>query len=114
MVLEYNWTNTRDLIEDVQAAFFAESLLFRSVLQSLARVGFELDPELRISYFKPSQHLYLYLGKVGELATSDLRLSDLQNGQLTLLVREACVSGSGSKQNSPFVTPVTKGTEDCP
>lgn len=83
MVLEYGWCETRDLIEQVQCQVeslgshesHSGQLIFRSVVSALAEVGFDLDPAQRLSYFKPSHKLYVYLGKVAELATGELRLT---------------------------------------
>ena len=79
-------------------------------------MGFELEPDYRISYYKPVEQMYVFLGKVADLeCKTQLRLQDaLSNGDtLSLLVREPAnsrSSGSASKACSPFVTPVTKET----
>ena len=79
-------------------------------------MGFDLEPDYRISFFKPEQQMFVFLGKVAELENKpSLRLQNaLSDGEtLTLLVREPAnsrSSGSASKACSPFVTPVTKET----
>jgi hypothetical protein len=71
-MIEYNWTSNRDLIADVLAVCqpITSDILIGSVLDSLQTMGFDLEPDHRISYFKPSQRLYLYLGKVADLQYS--------------------------------------------
>ena len=44
-----------------------KELSFCSVLVSLNQMGFELEPDYRISYFKPEQQMFVFLGKVAEL-----------------------------------------------
>jgi hypothetical protein len=112
VLIEYNWTSSRDMIADVTATCEPDTsdLLIGSVLASLQQMGFDLDPDYRISYFKPSQKLYLYLGKVVDLQGSTTLLREaLSENTLTLLVREPATSrtsGSASKNCSPFVTPL--------
>jgi len=78
-------------------------------------MGFELEPDYRISYFKPAQQMFVFMGKVADLESkAHLKLQDALDGEtLTLLVREPSnsrSSGSASKACSPFVTPATKET----
>ena len=121
VILEYNWTSNRDCVADVVAACLPDSseILIGSVLDSMQEMGFELEPDYRISYFKPTEQLYLYLGKVSDLLTSrSVTLKGaLKDNTLTLLVREASnsrSSGSASKICSPFVTPITKEASEDP
>ena len=41
----------------------------RSVIDGLEKVGFELEPEHRISFHHPEKKLFVYAGKVGDYKT---------------------------------------------
>ena len=148
VVLEYQWTSTRDLIENVEVDQIVEALStpagrnensannfngdeeakegaiwpeeagitgldcaeagskvandvsLKSVLLGLENVGFDLEPDHRVSFHHPDKKLYVYIGKVCDKKTIDRFMlpkeafSEYSNSsQLTLLIREA---GTGS------------------
>lgn len=116
VVLEYQWTSSRDLISDVlvqsvqseQPAavsrqeedsdqVMANDVYFKSVLQSLSAKGFDIEPEQRISFRDHDKALNVYIGKASDQAYLDgykLPRTAFQkakdgNIELTLLIREA-------------------------
>ena len=115
VVLEYQWTSSRDLISDVKATLVTGNddrkdgeavqgssanegnIMLSSVVESLADKGFELEPEHRVSYRDPIKQLNVYVGKVSDtelirsylLPVSSLDVSDADGAKtLTLLLRE--------------------------
>lgn len=116
VVLEYQWTSSRDLISDVKATLVTDNddrkdgevaqgsssanegnIMLSSVIESLADKGFELEPEHRVSYRDPTKQLNVYVGKVSDtelitsyrLPASSLDVSDAYGPKtLTLLLRE--------------------------
>lgn len=116
VVLEYQWTSSRDLISDVKATLVTDNddrkdgeavqgsssanegnIMLSSVVESLADKGFELEPEHRVSYRDPIKQLNVYVGKVSDtelirsyrLPASSLDVSDADGAKtLTLLLRE--------------------------
>ena len=84
VVLEYQWTSSRDLISDVKATLVTDNddrkdgevalgssayegnIMLSSVIESLADKGFELEPEHRVSYRNPTKQLNVYVGKVSD------------------------------------------------
>ena len=115
VVLEYQWTSSRDLISDVKATLVTDNddrkdgevalgssayegnIILSSVIESLADKGFELEPEHRVSYRNPTKQLNVYVGKVSDseliksyrLPASSLDVSDADGTKtLTLLLRE--------------------------
>ena len=124
VVLEYQWTSSRDLISDVKATLVTDNddrkdgeavqsssanecnIMLSSVVESLADKGFELEPEHRVSYRDPIKQLNVYVGKVSDtelirsyrLPASSLDVSDADGAKtLTLLLREPGLSMSAKK-----------------
>ena len=121
VVLEYQWTSSRDLISDVKAKLAPPannddrkegeqnegSIMLSSVIESLADKGFELEPEHRVSYRDPVKALNVYVGKVSDTAliqTFRLPASAVETASgaesaktLTLTLREPGLSMSSSK-----------------
>ena len=116
VVLEYQWTSSRDLISNVlvqsvqseQPAavsrqeedsdqVMANDVYFKSVLQSLSAKGFDIEPEQRISFRDCDKALNVYIGKASDQAYLDgyklprtaFQKSKDGNIELTLLIREA-------------------------
>ena len=122
VVLEYQWTSSRDLISDVKATLVTDNddrkdgeavqgsssanegnIMLSSVVESLADKGFELEPEHRVSYRNPTKQLNVYVGKVSDteliksyrLPASSLDVSDADGTKtLTLLLREPALGMS--------------------
>jgi len=77
----------------------------KSVIEGLENVGFDLEPDHRVSFHHPEKKLYVYMGKVSDKVTMGRFLvpvsafSDYgKSSQLTLLVREAGTGSSAQKQ----------------
>jgi len=115
VVLEYQWTSSRDLISNVQAKQVlsevalqsqvkdgpAESsqritneVTLRSIIESLAVKGLDIEPEHRISFQDPAKSLYVFIGKAADQAMLEsftLPASAFSHGDdgpvLTLLLR---------------------------
>lgn len=126
VVLEYQWTASRDLINDVQAQIVpssenreanltddnkkdeklvSDSVSLASIIESLSKKGFDLEDDQRVSYRDPAKSLYCYIGKASDEETiASYRLPKsafaVEDGQsvLTLLIREASSGLSGSKK----------------
>ena len=120
VVLEYQWTPSRDLISNVQAIQIIPDSLesqtkdgpaegisttvkyevsLKSIVESLSSKGFDLEPEHRISFQDPAKSLYVYIGKAADQAVLDSCTvpasafrSSSDGPELTLLIREM---GSG-------------------
>ena len=116
VVLEYQWTSTRDLVSNVQAEqvvseaaqsqvkngpaeghqTIANEVTLRSIIESLAAKGLDIEPEHRISFQDPAKSLYVFIGKAADQAMLDsfnLPASAFSHGTdgpvLTLLLRQA-------------------------
>ena len=122
VVLEYQWTSSRDLISDVKAKIASDNddrkdgevsqgsssanegnIMLSSVIESLAEKGFELEPEHRVSYRDPTKQLNVYVGKVSDaeliksyrLPASSIEVAESDGAKtLTLLLREPGLSMS--------------------
>ena len=77
----------------------------KSVIEGLENVGFDLEPDHRVSFHHPEKKLYVYMGKVSDKVTMGRFMvpvsafSDYgKSSQLTLLVREAGTGSSAQKQ----------------
>ena len=77
----------------------------KSVIQGLENVGFDLEPDHRVSFHHPEKKLYVYIGKVCDKGTMDrfmlpkTAFSDYgKSSQLTLMVRESGTGSSAQKQ----------------
>lgn len=122
MVLEYQWTSSRDLIANVDAEQIARGssheISLISIVESLAAKGFDLEPEQRISYRDIQKGFNVYIGKASDealinsymLPSMAFESSENDTDVLTLIVREASSSLSGQKplatrQGSFGVTP---------
>ena len=69
VVLEYQWTSSRDLIPDIQASIKdleSGSVSLGSILESLTKKGFELSGEQRISYKNHEKAINVFIGKVAD------------------------------------------------
>lgn len=77
VILEYQWTPSRDLIEHLEVDCATPTDFFiASVIKQIASEGFDIEDDHRISYFQPLTRLYVHLGRAAELATKeDLLLS---------------------------------------
>ena len=116
VVLEYQWTSTRDLVSKVQAEqvvsepahskvedgpaegrkSITNEVTLRSIVESLAAKGLDIEPEHRISFQDPAKSLYVFIGKAADQAMLDsfnLPASAFSQGAdgpvLTLLLRQA-------------------------
>lgn len=122
VVLEYQWTSSRDLIANVDAEQIARGssheISLISIVESLAAKGFDLEPEQRISYRDIQKGFNVYIGKASDealinsymLPSMAFESSENDTDVLTLIVREASSSLSGQKplatrQGSFGVTP---------
>ena len=82
VVLEYQWTSTRDLISNVKASMvdsgeegpqeghqtsrITSRVTLRSIIESLADKGLDIEPEHRISFQDPAKSLYVFVGKAAD------------------------------------------------
>ena len=59
-------------------------ILFSSVLKSLTDLGFELEFDQRISFFKNSLKMYVFMGKVEDCYDKKIDMKDCLDENLTL------------------------------
>ena len=52
IVLEYQGTQVRDLIQNVTVTSSKDEINLQSLLSGLKEMGFDLEPHSRLSYFK--------------------------------------------------------------
>ena len=83
----------------------SREVTLKSVLEGLENVGFDLEPDHRVSFHHPEKKLYVYMGKVSDKITMNRfkvpkdAFSDYgKASQLTLMVREAGTGSSAQKQ----------------
>lgn len=80
-------------------------MTLRSIVESLASKGLEIEPEHRISFQDPAKSLYVFIGKASDhdvINSYTLPASAFSQGSdapvLTLLLRQAGSGLSGKKQ----------------
>ena len=80
-------------------------MTLRSIVESLASKGLEIEPEHRISFQDPAKSLYVFIGKASDhdvINAYTLPSSAFSQGSdgpvLTLLLRQAGSGLSGQKQ----------------
>jgi hypothetical protein len=82
----------------------SSEISLKSVMQGLENVGFDLEPDHRISFHHPDKKLYVYVGKVCDQHTVNRfrfpkeAFSEYgKSSQLTLMIREAGTGLSAKK-----------------
>ena len=79
VVLEYHWSESRDMISRLEVdqvignnpekpAEQLEDITLKSVIDSLAATGFEVEPEQRISFRDKQKGFNVYIGQVADEA----------------------------------------------
>ena len=90
--------------ESAVESIVTHDVSMKSLVAALAEMGFELEPDHRLSFHHPEKQLYVYVGKVCDVSTKEKfrvpkeAFKEQNNvSQLTLMVRESGTGLSASK-----------------